>query len=186
MVRDVVLVRTTTAGLSVGNPRSGSFDAQQVLTTPVGSLSFDRGWASVDGSYLGQRFRFVATHLETEDFPSVQEAQAAELLELAQAPGAVILAGDMNSAADGSTTSSYADLTIDYFRDTWRSGTGLTCCRSGLLADPTSALHSRIDLVLGHAVHPLSWQVVGGAPFQAQPPFWSSDHAGVGVRVRLH
>lgn len=184
--RDVVLVNTATAGLSVGNPRSGRFTAQQVLSTPGGPLSFARGWATVDGTYAGQRFRFAVTHLETEDFPAVQEAQGTEFLAVAKAPGAVIAVGDFNSASDGSTTSTYAALTGDYFRDAWRGPSVATCCQSGLLIDPVSSLGTRIDLVLTHAAHPLSSHVVGATPFQAAPPFWPSDHAGVVATLRLH
>jgi endonuclease/exonuclease/phosphatase family metal-dependent hydrolase len=184
--RDVVLVNTDTAGLTVGNARSGNYAAQEVLSTPVGPLSFARGWATVDGTYGGQRFRFAVTHLETEDFPAVQEAQGAEFLQLVKAPGAVIAVGDFNSASDGSTTTTYAGLTADYFRDAWQGPEVATCCQSGLLTNPVSALHSRIDLVLAHAVHPLESHVVGATPFQAAPPFWPSDHAGVVTTVRLH
>lgn len=184
--RDVVLVNTDTAGLSVGNPRSGRYAAQEVLATPVGPLSFARGWATVDGRYGGQRFRFAVTHLETEDFPAVQEAQGREFLAVAKAPGAVIAVGDFNSASDGSTTSTYSGLTADYFRDAWRGPSVATCCQPGLLVDPVSHLGTRIDLVLAHAVHPLSSHVVGATPFQGAPPFWPSDHAGVVATLRLH
>jgi endonuclease/exonuclease/phosphatase family metal-dependent hydrolase len=170
----------------VGNPRSGSYTAQEVLSTPVGPLSFSRGWATVDGTFGGQRFRFAATHLETEDFPAVQEAQGAEFLAAVKTSGAVIAVGDLNSASDGSTTTTYADVTADYFRDAWQGPEVATCCQSGLLIDPVSSLTSRIDLVLAHAVHPISSHVVGATPFQAVPPFWPSDHAGVVATVRLH
>lgn len=184
--RDVVLVNTDTSGLSVGNPRTGTYATQEVLTTPAGPLSFARGWATVDGTFGGQRFRFALTHLETEDFPAVQEAQGAEFLAAVKAPGAVIAVGDFNSASDGSTTTTYAGLTADYFRDSWQGPEVATCCQSGLLTNPVSALRTRIDLVLAHAVHPMSSYVVGATPFQAAPPLWPSDHAGVVTTLRLH
>lgn len=187
--RDVVLVDTDRAGLSVGNPRSGRYVAQQSLVTPVGPLSFSRGWTTVDGTFWGQRFRFAVTHLETEEFGSVQEAQSLEFLDAVKAPGAVVAVGDFNSAADGSQTASYGTLTADYFRDAWAavsSAPGLTCCQANLLDNTTSLLHSRIDLVLAHAVHPMSATVVGATSFQAVTPRWPSDHAGVVVTVRLH
>ncbi len=184
--RDVVLVNTDTAGLVVGNPRAGNYSAQVVLSSPVGPLSFARGWASVDGTYGGQRFRFAVTHLETEDFPAVQEAQGREFLAAVKTRGAVIAVGDFNSAHDGSTTATYAAITADYFRDAWKGSSVATCCQPGLLVDPVSRLGTRIDLVLAHAVHPLSSHVVGATPFQASPPFWASDHAGVVTTLRLH
>ncbi len=121
----------------------------------------------------------------------MQQAQAREFLAgPARGSGAVIATGDFNSAADGSTTTSYADLTRSWFGDAWSvnpGDPGLTCCQNSTLTNPTSILRSRIDLVLTHgAVRPLSAEVVGDSPFQAQPPFWASDHAGVVATVRLH
>ena len=189
--RDVILVNDDTEGLEVANPQSGLFDAQAVLDTPVGPLSFDRGWASVDGTFEGKKFRFVNTHFETEAFPDVQEEQAREFLAgPAKAGGAVIAVGDFNSAADGTNTASYAILTKSYFDDAWDlnpADDGLTCCQDGALINPTSELDKRIDLVLTHgASRALSAEVVGDTPFQAVPPFWASDHAGVVATIRIH
>ena len=66
--RDVILVNDDTPGLTWSNPRSGSYVAQEIFNSPVGELSFDRGWASIDATLMRQPFRFVTTHLETEDF----------------------------------------------------------------------------------------------------------------------
>jgi endonuclease/exonuclease/phosphatase family metal-dependent hydrolase len=188
--RDVILVNRATAGLSVGKARTGRYADQQVLATPAGPLSFDRGWVSVQGRYLGKSFRFVNTHLETEDFPAVQEAQAAEFLAGPARGGQVIATGDFNSAADGSTTTSYAQLTAPpAFTDAWsvnRGDPGLTCCQNSTLTNATSELTSRIDLILTRGpIRPISAEVVGDTPFQAKPPFWASDHAGVVATVRI-
>ena len=191
--RDVILVKADTESLSWSNPQSGSFAAQQTFQPPgvPAPVSFDRGWASVDGTYEDKKFRFVNTHLEVEGSPLVQQAQAHEFLAgPARGAGAVIAVGDFNSAADGSTTTSYADLTTSWFRDAWSvnpGDPGVTCCQNSTLTNPTSILRSRIDLVLTHgAVRPRSAEVVGDSPFQAQPPFWASDPAGVVATVRLH
>jgi hypothetical protein len=85
--RDVILVNRATAGLSVGPAVTGQYADQVVLATPAGPLSFDRGWVSVQGRYLGKSFRFVNTHLETEDFPVVQQAQAKRDRAAQQQPG---------------------------------------------------------------------------------------------------
>ncbi len=186
--RDVILVNTARAGLQVGSPRHGTYVAQVVVATPIGPLSFSRGWATVDGTLGGRHFRFADTHLETEDFPAVQEAQALEFLAAVQAPGAVVAVGDFNSAADGSQTRSYAELTADYFRDAWaatESTAGLTCCQNETLTNPVSRLRTRIDLVLTHGVRPLDATVVGATPFEAVPPLWASDHAGLVAEVKL-
>ncbi|GAA4407502.1 hypothetical protein GCM10023168_23630 [Fodinibacter luteus] len=190
--RDVILVNADTQGLSWSNPNSGSFEEQQTFQPPgvPAPVSFDRGWASVDAVYQGKKFAFVNTHLEVEDSADIQEAQAAEFLAGPGRGPAVIATGDFNSAADGSTTTSYADLTKSWFRDAWSVNpgeAGLTCCQNSTLTNPTSQLRSRIDLVLTHgAVRPVSAEVVGDTPFSATPPLWASDHAGVVATVRVH
>ena len=198
--RDVILVNDDTPGLTWGNARSGRYAAQQVFESPAGPISFDRGWASIDARLDRLPFRFVNTHLETEDFPDVQQAQAAEFLRGPGRGGTIIATGDFNSAADGSTTTSYAQLTAPgRFRDAWDEdilGSGYSCCQSsntpplapGALNNPVSTLRSRIDLVLSRgAARSDGGQatLVGDTPFQAVPPFWPSDHAGVVARLKL-
>lgn len=188
--RDVILVNDDSPDLEVFDPRSGLYETQAVLSTPVGPISFDRGWASVDGTLEGKKFRFLNTHLETGAFPAEQEAQAQEFLDgPAKAGGAVIAVGDFNSRADGTATASYSILTKSYFRDAWDTagGDGLTCCQNGTLTNPTSELGSRIDLILTHAAaRALRAEVVGDERFQGVPPLWPSDHAGVVATVRIH
>lgn len=188
--RDVILVNDDNPDLEVFNPQNGNYVAQNVLTTPVGPLSFNRGWASVDGRLEGKKFRFVNTHLETEDSPDVQEAQGQEFLAgPAKTGGAVIAVGDFNSAADGSSTTTYADLTKSYFDDAWSdpSDPGYTCCQNGTLTNFPSSLGSAIDFVFTHAAsRALSADVIGDAPFQMVPPLWPADHAGVVATVRIH
>ena len=188
--RDVILVNADTAGLSWSNPDDGRYAAQQTFTSPLGEISFDRGWASIDGAYQGKSFRFVNTHFEVEGFADVQQAQAREFLAGPARGPAVIATGDFNSAADGSTTTSYADLTKSWFTDAWSVNPGedgYSCCQNSTLTNATSELHSRIDLVLTHgAVRPLSATVVGDEIIASTPPLWPSDHAGVVATVRLH
>ncbi len=192
--RDVILVNNKTSGLEVGQDRSGRYATQQVLTTPVGELSFDRGWVYVTGRYMGKSFKFVNTHLEVEGSPQVQEAQAREFLRGPARGGQTIAVGDFNSAADGSTTNSYAQLTSpSAFTDAWTvngEDPGLTCCRDSALVGPAGpepyALNSRIDLILTRGpIRALNAETVGVATFQGAPPLWASDHAGVVATVRL-
>jgi endonuclease/exonuclease/phosphatase family metal-dependent hydrolase len=190
--RDVILVNDDARGLRTFHPRSGLYEAQLVVDTSVGPLSFSRGWASIDGRLQGKKFRFLNTHLETGAAPEVQEAQAREFLRgPARSPGAVIAVGDFNSAADGSTTQTYAILTKSFFRDAWAetraNEPGFTCCQNETLSNPVSLLAERIDLVLTHAaVRPLDADIIGDEPFQATPPLWASDHAGVVAALRVH
>jgi endonuclease/exonuclease/phosphatase family metal-dependent hydrolase len=198
--RDVILVNDRTEGLEWSNPISGRYQEQARVPSPVGELSFDRGWVSIEGRLDRQPFRFVNTHLETEDFPAVQQAQAAEFLAGPGKGGTIIAVGDFNSASDGSTTTSYAQLTAPgKFRDAWDEdllGPGLTCCQAsntpplapGALNNPNSTLRTRIDLVLSRGSARSFAErsaVVGAAPFQGDPPLWASDHAGVVAQFRL-
>lgn len=183
--RDVILANADRSGLSVSGARHGSYTHQQVVTTSVGALSFARGWASTQVLLDGRAFRFAVTHLETEDSPAVQRAQGQEFRSAVQAPGPVLAVGDFNSAADGSNTATYADLTSDYFRDA-AAGVGSTCCHDGLLAVATSPLYERIDLVLAHGpFQPVSATRTGATPFEAAPPLFASDHAGVVATLRI-
>lgn len=189
--RDVILVNDKTEGLTITDAASGNYEAQQFFQPPVGDpISFDRGWALVDGKFRDRRFRFVNTHLETEDFPDVQEKQAREFLAgPARKRGTVFAVGDFNSAADGSTTETYRMLTRWPFRDAWRANRhskGFTCCQNSGLSNEVSELSSRIDLVLIKGwVWARSAQVVGDEPFQKTAPVWPSDHAFVKAVIRL-
>ena len=108
----MILVNDDTPGLSWGNPQSGRYATQQTIESPVGPLSFDRGWKlRIDARLKGQPFRFVDTHLETEESPLVQQTQAAEFLAGPGKGGTIVVTGDFVPAADCSTTTSYAQLT---------------------------------------------------------------------------
>jgi len=192
--RDVILVNDDTPGLTWSNPQSGHYTAQQAIESPVGPLSFDRGWASIDAKLKHLPFRFVDTHLETEESPLVQQEQAAEFLAGPGKGGTIVATGDFNSASDGSTTTSYAQLTAPgKFRDAWdeeQLGPGRSCCQEsntpplapGALNNPVSTLKTRIDLILSRGAARSNGdeaELVGDTPFQGAPPFWPSDHAGV-------
>lgn len=190
--RDAILVNGD-AGITI-KPRSltkGRFKAQASLQTPLGPRSFDRGWLYVDMSYQGRDFRFANTHLEVETYAAVQTRQAREFIQIVQKgrPGPVIAAGDFNSAADGSSTRSYAILT-DYFADMWdesRHGVGLTCCQAGALDNPESEYSVRIDLVLGKGKVSSNSARVLPLPIEGAQalPLWGSDHGGVITRIRF-
>jgi endonuclease/exonuclease/phosphatase family metal-dependent hydrolase len=199
--RDVILVNDDTPGLTWSNPQSGHYAIQQVFQSPVGDLSSDRGWASIDAWLNHQPFRFVTTHLEEEDYPDIQDAQTTEFLRGPSRGGTIIAVGDFNSAADYSTTDSYAWLTAPgKFRDAWDEGMlgpGYSCCQEsntpplapGALNNPVSTLSTRIDLILSRGAARSDGDeavLIGDTPFQLTPPFWPSDHAGVVAVVRLN
>jgi len=188
--RDVILVRHTRS-LHWSNPQHGNYTTQQFFQPPVpgaAPISFNCGWASIRVCSKGSHFRFVDTHLETEASPQVQEAQAAEFLAgPGRARGNVIVTGDFNSAADGSTTTTYASLVAQY-RDAWsanKTSDGLSCCENETLSNFPATLTSRIDLILMHGwIHSRSARLVGNVPFESTPPLWASDHAGVVADLR--
>ena len=187
--RDVIIVKDNPA-LQVTGFDSGTYGTQVVLPILDQELSFDRGWALIDGTFEGKKFRFVNTHLETEAWPDQQVAQAAEFLAgPASYEGALVAVGDFNSAADGSTTTSYGLLT-GALADAWganRQAPGFTCCQASDLANKKSELRSRIDLILTRAVvQVLPAHVIGNKRFEKKTaPFWPSDHAGVVAKIRL-
>ena len=190
--RDVILVNEQTRRLHWNNPRSGTYADQVTFKPPLGdvpAVSFSRGWASIDGRFRGRPFHFVNTHLETAgELAAIQVAQAREFLAgPAFGPGADLVAGDFNSAADGSTTATYGLLT-DRLRDAWsvrRRAPGYTCCQEATLTVPTPQFSRRIDLILVRGAKPLAARRVGSRPFATTPPRWASDHAGVVADVRL-
>jgi hypothetical protein len=164
---------------SAGNPERGA--AQQVLLTPVGPPARSR--CLIDGDPYSS---FMNTHLETEDFPG-GKAQARSFAG-PRKRGAV--RNVTSTRADGSTTATYEILTKSWFRDAWDANPddpGFTCCENETLTNPASEASSRIDLVLTHAaVRALDATIVGNEPFEASPPLWASDHAGVVATLRLH
>jgi endonuclease/exonuclease/phosphatase family metal-dependent hydrolase len=183
--RDVILVNQDRKGLTWVNPRSGNYATQQAFTTPFGGppLSFNRGWTSIDVTVASKAFRFVNTHLETEDFPAVQVAQATEFLGTPiLGADRVIVVGDFNSATNGSTTTTYAQLTKVLY-ESWvvkAAAPRVSCCQSGTLTNPTSLATTRIDLIMGRGrLEVLCARLTGTTPIAATAPRWASDHFGL-------
>ncbi len=182
--RNAVFVR---AGILALNQRKEDF--AHLFTVPVGglssgiSISLTRGFSAVDLTLQGVTFTFVNTHLEVGGMLSaLQQEQATELVErLAPLEGQVVLAGDFNSAADGSTTDSYKTLTR-VFADAWSEvnpmDPGLTCCTD--LRASTLAPTERIDLVLGRGkVRAESVIRTGIEGQRSESGRLASDHLGV-------
>ena len=182
--RDAVFVRS---GVVASNPRSENF--AHMLTVPIGGLSSGisvkiiRGFAAVDLVVQGVPFTFINTHLEVGgSLAPLQESQARDLIErLAPISGQVVLTGDFNSAADGSTTSSIITLTRD-FADIWSavrpSDPGFTCCTDIRAAAPSP--YERIDLILGRGKVRGESAFLTGLDGQHTPSgLLASDHLGV-------
>lgn len=192
---DVILVRK---GVPYTNARSGHFAA--ALPVSLGGQTFDilRGWNSVDVRVHGRMLRFVNTHLEVASVRPVNEAQGIELLQVVSgSPHPVVLAGDLNSAANESApqeakTDTYGWVLDAGFEDVWTltnpGEEGLTCCHAPDLRNTTSTFDRRIDFVfLDPRMRAAeSALLVGDDPadptLSNQPP---SDHAGVFGLLRL-
>ena len=191
--RDVILVNKKTHDLKWSNPASGRYAAQATVNTPVGPLSFDRGWTRIDVKYRGKSFKFANTHLEVEGPTApIQEAQAQEFLAGPASGRNTLATGDFNSAADGSTTLSYGYLTAPgKFDDAWDEselGPGYSCCQNSTLTNFPPSLTSRIDLILTRGNVESDGddaELIGATPFQAAPPLYPSDHAGVVADVEI-
>jgi endonuclease/exonuclease/phosphatase family metal-dependent hydrolase len=183
--RDALLVR---ADRPFANSTSGHYAAAvSLLVGGAVPITIPRGWVATDVQVGARWVHAVGTHLEVESPPSfgaVQRLQAAELTGmLAAEAGPVLLAGDFNSAADGSTTATYADLAAAGYRDPWMalrpSTDGFTCCFDESLRSGT--LTTRIDLTLARN-GPRPWFTfrVGSQPWERTPGgLWPSDHAGM-------
>ncbi|HET7309980.1 MAG TPA: endonuclease/exonuclease/phosphatase family protein [Mycobacteriales bacterium] len=190
---DVLIARNATSmsQLQVLGTGKAHFDAQLVI--PVASLgtsiNFDRGYVWADLQTRGKVWRVVNTHPEAYA-PSelglpgsdVNGPQMQELADTVETSLPTVVLGDLNSAYGETTRPGYAVMIGAGYSDTWLAlgnpDTDYTCCRNETLSGGT--LHSRIDHVLGRGlVNPKSATHVGVDPFDATPPMWPSDHAGV-------
>lgn len=194
--RDAILARgdLPAADLKLSNMQEKTFTNLLSFASPVfGMVTIPRSWLSVDAKVRGKSFRFITTHLEPYNplIPyslTVQEAQAAELLAgPANTKLPVVLAGDFNSDANGigpDATPTYNDLIDAGFQDTWATLhpalSGDTCCQDPDLANMTSDLYERIDLVLTRsAMGDSAAQIVGDETIASSPPLWASEHAAL-------
>jgi endonuclease/exonuclease/phosphatase family metal-dependent hydrolase len=188
---DVILARLDrrSGQFRVSHPQAGNFQTTLPLAGIGGSIP--RGWCSVDAALSGRTFRVINAHLEENIAAPVQAAQAQELLAgPANTTLPVILVGDLNSDANGTDGTSTYGLLRHSFADTWSvvrpHNPGFTWGHDSLLADPSVDFVWRLDLVLfrGSLFQPTGmWRL--SPQFQAAPPLWPSDHAGVLAHFRL-
>ena len=194
--RDVILARTdvSSSKLQISNRQTGNYATYASL--PIGqtgqSIKLLRGWGSVDVTLRGQTFRFINTHLEPEGpLDAIQVAQGNELLNgPANTSLPVILAGDLNSRADGTGTLTYDNLINAGFDDAWSAThprePGNTWAHDADLLNATVGLAQRLDLVLfRNKLCALDTYVVGDELGDRTPSgLWPSDHAGVVATLR--
>ena len=173
---DVILAR---ADITTGTPTQQSFVS--LVTLPVGGVdqTFVRGFLHVPVTVGALSFTFANTHLEVggpAEF--VQRLQALELRTALEAvAGPTVLVGDINSDGSGAGVS-YGLLTAD-FQDA-APDAGPTCCQDTDLGNETSALQTRIDVILSRGfTRAASAEVVLDEPGDRVGGLWPSDHAGV-------
>jgi endonuclease/exonuclease/phosphatase family metal-dependent hydrolase len=161
--------------------------------TAIGPIPSPRGWASVDVSLGGDKFRFATSHLEISQ--PVQRAQMQELISnVGGTTLPLIMAGDFNANADDPTDPTFATYkdAIDVgFVDAWSAAhgndPGYTCCQAQDLLNTPSSLNQRIDLVLlrgGIGVDDI--HLIGdSAGDRTLSGLWPSDHAGVFATLEI-
>jgi endonuclease/exonuclease/phosphatase family metal-dependent hydrolase len=198
----VILARQ---GLETSNPQATLFQSHFMFSVPFGvttgaaPVNLVRGLGRLDVNLDGARFTFANTHLEVSGggndpragalLTPLQEAQAADLLTLlGPVSGPVVLVGDFNSAANGSSTRSYAMIAgkfTDAYATTNPGMPGFTCCTD--IAAPAPNPTSRIDIVFFHGgVTAQSVELVGVDPAKRTPMgVWPSDHAGVVASLQV-
>ena len=200
--RDVVLARSDVR-------ITGADSANYQADFQVGPVTLKRGWIRVEAHYQDHAYTFVNTHLETQSIASVQAAQLQELLAsvLSGLHGVTILAGDLNSDAEGhpgdpSWTPTYHELIARGFVDTWhqahrsRPRPGFTCCHDKDLLNVQSDFDERIDFILVRDDHDSSHrriveavraEIVGGeiGDLTLQHGLWPSDHGGLISQLRI-
>jgi hypothetical protein len=146
-------------------------------STPLGSISVERGFVAVDATVDGKGYRLVNTHLEqqrpdpTNPLSQVyQAAQAAELLQVLQnttpPERSLVVLGDMNSSPEhpaipgplplpdpfqAGIVTPYQQFAEAGYWDAWtlRPGgiPGDTCCQLEDLSNQQSVLYERIDMI---------------------------------------
>jgi endonuclease/exonuclease/phosphatase family metal-dependent hydrolase len=184
--------------LEVVEAISGNYTVN--LQLPIGGpggpvVTISRGWADVLVQTPEGNVRFIATHLEPGPTPvqaMIQQEQTAELIALAtDSPYPTILAGDLNSRADGSGTATYQTMIDTGFLDVWDAlnpgDTGYTCCQAPDLRNESPLLNRRIDLILTrNGLSSRRAEVLGEKRAdRTAGDLWWSDHAGVFGIVRL-
>ena len=186
--RVVVLAR---ADVEVANRMERNYQVQLPLHLggPEGvPLNIPRSLVGVDATVNGKTLRFVTTHLEQGLFAEAQVAQGMELLQtLAEEALPVVLVGDFNSAAKGSTTPTYANLVAGGLVDAWKQvhpyQPGYTCCFNETLK--AEDFNRRIDHILVRGEIDIFNAGLIGRHRRSSEGLRPSDHLGMAAVLGL-
>jgi hypothetical protein len=186
-----ILARTDLSfEFSWSNPQSGQYDAKIFFNSPQGPFPSPRAWVSVDALFHRKPFRFIGTHLESDD-AIVRGLQAGELRA---GPGntslPIILAMDSNArVAPLPQDPTYLDFITASYHDLWSEvfprAPGYTCCQNQLVNNVKSELSRRIDLILTFGSVGAQNAALFGADQASKTlsGLWPSDHAGVAAQL---
>ena len=195
MTNYVTILARTDLGpeFSWSNPQSGQYEAKVFFNSPQGPFPSPRAWVSVDVLFHKKPFRFIGTHLESDD-AAVRQLQAEELrlgpANTANTSLPVILAMDSNArAAPPPQDATYVGFITAGYSDAWSEISpgvpGYTCCQNELVNNVRSELSRRIDVILTFG----SIRAQNAALFGAEQAsktlsgLWPSDHAGVAAQL---
>ena len=161
-----------------------------VFVTPVGKFTAPRAWVSVDAKFHHNAFRFIGTHLDSDN-AAVRRAQAGELRAgPANTSLPVIVAMDSNAqAAPPPQDPTYVDFITAGYSDVWSeifaATPGFTCCQAQLVNNVASQLSRRIDLILTLGSVGAQNIALFGADRASKTTdgLWPSDHAGVAAQL---
>ena len=163
----------------------GVFTSQLTVPLKDQTVTLKRGFAAVDATVAGKKFRFIDPHAEAYSDEDAN-GQFKELLATAAKSKKLttIMAGDFNSSPTRGTA--YNTVIGAGF---WDTGVKLaTCCQAETLDNETSELTADnwIDhIVVRPKVKVLRRVVVGNKPTDRVGGLWPSDHAGLVVKLRL-
>jgi len=195
--RDAILVRKR-EGLKVVRGGGRQFKSRLSVPTPVGGVTSIRGYAYVDASIDGRRFRFVNTHLES--FTPQQRLEGANELIAGPLRGnrPTIVVGDLNSDPRGDPPgegdpAAYRRLIRSGMRDAWKKANpgklGYACClKNPDLSDkPPFPADRRIDHILIRGGIRSRKAVRVGLNRSNRTPsgLWPSDHGGVVATLQI-
>jgi len=192
-LRDVILAKANLPPdeLTLSNANSANYLTTLTLPTVAGTLTFTRGWTSVDATVNRRAFRFINTHLEA--FSAFHRyMQSNELLSgPADTTLPVVIVGDLNSSPDETGPYlAYANLIGAGFVDTWVQANptdpGYTGFNATDLLNPYPTLTARVDHVLTRpSVGVFRSKIIGiDQDHRTTSGLWPSDHAGVVATLR--
>jgi hypothetical protein len=175
------------------NAQSGQYIARNVFDiSGVGQFPAPRAWVSVDAKFHHGTFRFIGTHLDSDN-ATVRRQQAGELRDgPANTRLPAIIAMDSNAqAAPSPQEPTYVDFITAGYSDVWSeifpAASGFTCCQAQLVNNPVSQLSRRIDLILTLGNVGAQNIALFGADQASKTSegLWPSDHTGVAAQLRV-